>query len=650
MQFDIFYNTLTLFSFAHSDSSPASFEVPYMNSIQIVGSSHSSSTYPITSSSSTSSSFHNPTDVKIVKPYLHTDEREPVNIFENLSKTWGNVITVLCAIFILPLKLIVLIPLVTLYAAYVIILSAFVPKSMSFYIMLFPYFSIFIYLFLPNIDKPLPRITNAIFRFITQMNARLIAFLAGYVFVDVQGKPHPDARIIVSNHICEIECLWAYILYAPSFVSAEFLMRNPIVKPFARDNMMLGVDRGRHGGYSLFQQKLQQRVADHRYPPVILYPEGTTTNGTHLIRFHAGAFSAGAPVQPLLILPSTPNKPSSILSSTFSTASPAHIDITWSLESFARTLVRQFSRVYSPIKIIILPLYHPSPAEIAHPQYYAWNVQHVMARSGQLALSALTLHDKIDYERRKKELISCSKEGKNGNIGNQKMPWNSPVDWRVNIPSVCTEKGKNEKINKIEGKNTQNNNNNNKRNNREIEEDTVPLIERSSYSPDRLYSAPSFTDNNNNNLNNNNNNHASTSSDIISTQENTDTTQNTTTNNNNLINNNNNSEEFDEYTFYIPPQAYDPSVSDFYSSAALPPNDILAFIEGQQSNNTNNNNSTNNNNNSNVNINNNNNNFVNNGSPLSVLVNQNYRCARISPPSMRGWSPYLPSPSDINTK
>ena len=42
------------------------------------------------------------------------------------------------------------------------------------------------------------------------------------------------------------------------------------------------------------------------YPPLILYPEGGTTNGTHLIKFKKGAFHALHSIQPILIRYSSP--------------------------------------------------------------------------------------------------------------------------------------------------------------------------------------------------------------------------------------------------------------------------------------------------------------------------------------------------------
>lgn len=47
---------------------------------------------------------------------------------------------------------------------------------------------------------------------------------------------------------------------------------------------------------------IKSRVNDAQvWPPIIIFPEGTTTNQEALISFKAGAFVPGVPVQPMTI-------------------------------------------------------------------------------------------------------------------------------------------------------------------------------------------------------------------------------------------------------------------------------------------------------------------------------------------------------------
>jgi 1-acyl-sn-glycerol-3-phosphate acyltransferase len=43
------------------------------------------------------------------------------------------------------------------------------------------------------------------------------------------------------------------------------------------------------------------RASDARYPPIFMFPEGTTSNGHCLLQFQRGAFVAGVPIIPVLL-------------------------------------------------------------------------------------------------------------------------------------------------------------------------------------------------------------------------------------------------------------------------------------------------------------------------------------------------------------
>ncbi len=46
---------------------------------------------------------------------------------------------------------------------------------------------------------------------------------------------------------------------------------------------------------------IRRRAIDNKWPHVMLFPEGTTTNGQAIISFKTGAFSPGLPVQPMIV-------------------------------------------------------------------------------------------------------------------------------------------------------------------------------------------------------------------------------------------------------------------------------------------------------------------------------------------------------------
>jgi lysophosphatidylcholine acyltransferase/lyso-PAF acetyltransferase len=61
-------------------------------------------------------------------------------------------------------------------------------------------------------------------------------------------------------------------------------------------------ETGAGGAGAAVAARLAARAADpSAVPPLLLFPEGTTTNGAFLLPFKTGAFLTGHPVQPVLL-------------------------------------------------------------------------------------------------------------------------------------------------------------------------------------------------------------------------------------------------------------------------------------------------------------------------------------------------------------
>jgi hypothetical protein len=134
--------------------------------------------------------------------------------------------------------------------------------------------------------------------------------------------PHADEppSVIVANHLSYID---VFVLMAcfgfPSFLAKEAIRDVPVVGRVCTVCRGLYVARVRHaephyygevarqvpdadaaaagpaGGLTAALTARRGEVAAGRAPPVALFPEGTTTNGSAVIRFHTGAFVGGRP-------------------------------------------------------------------------------------------------------------------------------------------------------------------------------------------------------------------------------------------------------------------------------------------------------------------------------------------------------------------
>ena len=117
-------------------------------------------------------------------------------------------------------------------------------------------------------------------------------------------------------------------------------------------------------------------------PPLVIFPEGTTSNGLSLLAFERGAFVGGHPVSPLAIsYPKGQHKP----------------DALFSMETvFA--IMRPVNRMH----VTFLPRYIPSYAEQQDAALYAEHVRVTIARCLDVPLSPLTYRDGLHRFRRER--------------------------------------------------------------------------------------------------------------------------------------------------------------------------------------------------------------------------------------------------------
>jgi len=113
----------------------------------------------------------------------------------------------------------------------------------------------------------------------------------------VTGKP-PTRGLIVSNHLSYLEVL-IYGAALPCFlVSKAEISRWPFFGPLARAGGTLFVDRASRASALAVTEEIAERLKGT--VPVLFFPEGTSTDGSQLLRFRSRLFTpavvAGVPV------------------------------------------------------------------------------------------------------------------------------------------------------------------------------------------------------------------------------------------------------------------------------------------------------------------------------------------------------------------
>lgn len=227
-----------------------------------------------------------------------------------------------------------------------------------------------------------------------KLHCRWCLFCLGFVWIKrVKVVPEgqkldPNARPTgyISNHASWSDILVAMSLYFPSFVARDSTKTIPLVGIISQLMGCLYVDRGQPNGSSGMACKVKQRMeevaaGDLKLRPVLLFPEGTTTNNRYLLPFRTGAFLAGTPVQPFILEYSKDEA----------------ICMAWESIPIQRHMLLVLANPIHRLTVYELPVYVPSEDERADPGLYAHNMREYILRHGQFLPSNATFADKQEY-------------------------------------------------------------------------------------------------------------------------------------------------------------------------------------------------------------------------------------------------------------
>jgi 1-acyl-sn-glycerol-3-phosphate acyltransferase len=103
--------------------------------------------------------------------------------------------------------------------------------------------------------------------------------------IDVVGT-FPERGAVISNHLSYLDIVVFAALHPCVFVSKAEIAEWPVVGWMTTMSGTVYVSRG-HGGSAVKARSGMQGAADAGLP-VVFFPEGTTTNGSELLKFHSG--------------------------------------------------------------------------------------------------------------------------------------------------------------------------------------------------------------------------------------------------------------------------------------------------------------------------------------------------------------------------
>ena len=111
---------------------------------------------------------------------------------------------------------------------------------------------------------------------------------------------------ILCNHVSWVESYFCMYRYASGFIGKLTASKVPTIREMGIYNQTIYLDRKNPDDRKLTAEKIAKRqkdiMAGTNLTNLSIYPEGTITNGTHLIKFKRGAFMTLLPLKPMVEL------------------------------------------------------------------------------------------------------------------------------------------------------------------------------------------------------------------------------------------------------------------------------------------------------------------------------------------------------------
>ncbi|KAI3796579.1 hypothetical protein L1987_39257 [Smallanthus sonchifolius] len=214
---------------------------------------------------------------------------------------------------------------------------------------------------------------------ITRLCSRGILFSFGYHWIKRKGKPAPReiAPILVSNHVSYVDPIFFFYELFPTIVASESHDSMPFVGTIIRAMQVIYVNRFSHQSRKHAVNEIKRKASSDRFPRLLLFPEGTTTNGRLLISFQHGAFIPGYPIQPVVVR--YPH---------------VHFDQSWGHISLGTLMFRMFTQFHNFMEVEYLPVVSPSEHHKESAICFAEKTGRAMARSLNVVQ---TSHSFADY-------------------------------------------------------------------------------------------------------------------------------------------------------------------------------------------------------------------------------------------------------------
>ena len=203
---------------------------------------------------------------------------------------------------------------------------------------------------------------------------RLLLWCFGFMWISIIRKPGSTSSccakpsVIVANHTALMDAMFMNWFYSPMAVGKAEIKKIPIAGATATAFQAILVNRKSADSKQKVLRDIKNRTKKgSKWPPLLIFPEGTCTNGKVLVQFKRGPFTAQRPVQPCILKYWSPY---------LELCACGDNDRVGMGKAFLLMMLQPFNT----LTVTLMPIYEPSSDEMENAILYANNVRAEMAK------------------------------------------------------------------------------------------------------------------------------------------------------------------------------------------------------------------------------------------------------------------------------
>ena len=216
--------------------------------------------------------------------------------------------------------------------------------------------------------------------------SRVVLYAFGFWWLEEEGLEENSTTevgiICAASHSTLLDVFYYSYRWLPSFVAKRDIQDMPLIGWFAEILNSVFVDRHADARTKAdYKARIEAIAENAKAPPVLIFPEGTCTNGKSLITFKRGGFEPGVKILPVCMQYE-------------SELNPACVGRNSSVLYLLRVMLQWSNKLY----VQILPVYTPSKEEKEDPILFAENVQILMGDAMGIPRTRHSLADMFFYQ------------------------------------------------------------------------------------------------------------------------------------------------------------------------------------------------------------------------------------------------------------